>query len=347
MYIASIDCGTTNSRVYILDETGTIVGKGTRRVGVRDTSRTGSKDTLRDGLVEALYEALSESGLTLSDISFAITAGMITSEIGLVEIPHLQTPIGLRELAGGIKVVDDRDIFPVEIPLYFIPGIRNRYDLSSASQAEVGLLDFMRGEEVQAMGYLDSIQEPGSRIMVMLSSHTKFIHMNESGKVTQSLTSLSGQVFEAVKKESFIGKSIEPVDGVVEPEGYLDPQVIENALHWQEEGGFIRTLLMIRFLDVLLHNQWYERKLFFEALIAAEDLQMFRQFRLEDGEQPTMLFIGPKGRCDVYEYLFEHALGWPKEKLKQMTDTKKIDMLNIYGSLSIAREAGLLTAKEE
>lgn len=47
MRIAIIDSGTTNSRVYIADDTTSVYATGTRQVGMRDTVRTGSRETLR------------------------------------------------------------------------------------------------------------------------------------------------------------------------------------------------------------------------------------------------------------------------------------------------------------
>lgn len=342
MYIASIDCGTTNSRVYIVDTQGNVVGKGTRRVGVRDTSMTGSKDTLKQGLKEALADALVSAKLELNDISFCISSGMITSEIGLLEIPHIQTPAGLKELAANLKFSDDNDVFPLEIPLYFIPGIRNQFEPTKTTVSDVGKLDFMRGEETQVMGYLDTFREAKPVVMIILSSHTKFIHISAEGQITRSLTSLSGQVFEAIKKETFIGKSVENREDALPPEDYFDPDVVENAYRWQEDGGFIRSLLMIRFLDVLLKTQWYERRLFFESLIAAEDIHAFTNFFDTNTDKPLMVFIGPKARCIVYSHLFNKKLNWPESMLKSITDTNVIDKLNIQGSLAIAKAAELV-----
>ena len=100
MKYAVIDCGTTNTRVYIVDREGKIIASGERRVGVRNTSMTGSKDTLRNGLCEAIEEAAANAKIALKDISFAIASGMITSEIGLIELPHLIAPVGLEDLAA-------------------------------------------------------------------------------------------------------------------------------------------------------------------------------------------------------------------------------------------------------
>ena len=47
MYFTIIDCGTTNSRVYVLNDKFKIIKRGTKKVGVRDIAISGSKDVLK------------------------------------------------------------------------------------------------------------------------------------------------------------------------------------------------------------------------------------------------------------------------------------------------------------
>jgi 2-dehydro-3-deoxygalactonokinase len=124
VYLATIDCGTTNSRVYIVDHKGEIISRVSKKVGVRDTAITGSKETLKNGLKETFFEAFEQVKLELKDVAFAVSSGMITSEIGLLEISHLWAPVGLAELADNIEEVRDQSVFPVDIPMYFIRGIK-------------------------------------------------------------------------------------------------------------------------------------------------------------------------------------------------------------------------------
>ncbi len=342
MYFASIDCGTTNSRVYIIDENEKIIGKGVRKVGVRDTSMTGSKDALKNGLKEAFLEAVENAGLKLQDIEFAVSAGMITSEIGLIEIPHLWVPAGPDELAAGLKKVHDMEVFPLDIPIYFIPGIKNKFDPGNTKPEQVGMLDFMRGEEVQVAGMLAAYNFKLPFIMVILSSHTKFISMSHEGKVLSSLTTLSGQVYEAIKKETFLGKSIEGPEGEAEPENYFDTGVIDYGFKWVETGGFLRSLLMTRFLDVLLKTKWYERKLFVESLIAAEDMHSLKQFdEMGLPMDSDIILVGHKGRCDIYSHILKNKMNW-KGNVDAITDVADIDMLNIKGAIDILKKAGVL-----
>ena len=125
MYIATIDCGTTNSRVYIVNDKGKVIGKASKKVGVKDTATTGSTETLKTGLEAAYYAAIEQAGLESNDIAFIISSGMITSEIGLKELPHIWAPAGMQDLADNIIKVHDTSIFPIDKPVYFVRSNSN------------------------------------------------------------------------------------------------------------------------------------------------------------------------------------------------------------------------------
>lgn len=57
---AVIDCGTTMTRIYLVNDQKEIVASGRKKVGVRDTSITGSRDKLRNGVTELFFEILRE-----------------------------------------------------------------------------------------------------------------------------------------------------------------------------------------------------------------------------------------------------------------------------------------------
>ena len=342
MIFATIDCGTTNSRVYIVNEQARVLGKATKKVGVRDTAIQGNNEVLKQGLKDTLFQALANAGLALQDLEFVISSGMITSEIGLLEIPHLWAPTSLDELAGSLKHVHDRAVFPVDISVYFIRGIKNPYDPSTASLKDVGRLDFMRGEEAQVAGVLSQnlVQTPTT--VVFLSSHTKFVPVDADRRILGSLTTLSGQVYAAILKETSIGKSLKKDDDV-DDDSYFDKEIVNLAASCVDTGGFLRTMLMPRFLDVLLPSTWYERKLFVEAAIAAEDMATLRQFTPLDFPLDTsFLLIGSSRRCRIYQHLLQHQANIQGD-IHSITDPRDIDMLSIRGALELAKIAGLVT----
>ena len=342
MFYITIDCGTTNSRAYVVDEKGYIYGKAAKQVGVKDTAQTGSRDLLRAGLREIVAEAVEQSGIVKSDIRAVLGAGMITSEIGLREIPHHMAPCSLDDLAGSITRADDVDIID-GIPVYFVRGIKNYMDASARLPVEqVGELDFMRGEEVQLAGLLarDDVQLPATA--VILSSHTKFNALDENGRVLGSLTTLSGQLRAAILDNTFVGKSVEKRENAEEkPENYFDPEIVCHAARWIQEVGLVRALMFPRFLEVLLDTKWYERSLFFDALIAAEDMLAIQQIKMF-AEKPSENYylIGAPERCRLYAFILKEKQ--PDAVIHCITDTAEIDALSIKGILHIAARGGIV-----
>ncbi|MGA2614368.1 MAG: 2-dehydro-3-deoxygalactonokinase [Spirochaetia bacterium] len=341
MRFATIDCGTTNSRVYVVDENGKVLGRASRKVGVRDTAINGNNQALKNGLREAFDSALVESGACEGEIRCILSSGMITSELGLIEIPHLWAPCSVEALAAHIQLVADLGVFPSTIPLYFVPGIKNLYAPASATMRDVRTLDFMRGEETQVAGLLARSAIPLPGVVVILSSHTKFIPLDGTGGILGSVTTLSGQLYEAIIKETFVGKSIRKEDDFEDGE-YFNPAVVDLACECVESSGLLRSLMFPRFLDTLLHIPWYDRKLFTETLLAAEDIRALEQVKtLMDIHGVTFALVGVGRRCSIYRHLLEKTIRTTNSTFS-ITREEEIDQLSIQGIISIAEKAGIL-----
>lgn len=340
MYFATIDCGTTNSRVYILDNKYKVIGKGQKKVGVRDTVIDGSNEVLREGLKEVFKDTVKNTGLEIGDIKFAITSGMITSEIGLIEIPHIWTPAGIDELAKNVKVVKDPNIFPVDLPVIFIRGIKNRFP-QNITYRDIRKVDFMRGEETQVAGLIShhkDLEYPV--IMTTLTSHTKFIYINEDKKVAGCLTTISGQIYEAIMGMTSIGKSIKKPSEDNSNQDYFNEEVINTAFNSVKKAGFLRTLMMPRFMEVLLETEWYERELFFNSTIASEDLRAVNDFDLLGfNKNSSYVLVGHKERSKLYSYLLKEKCG-VERYIKQINEENEIDRLSIDGAITVAKKAG-------
>jgi 2-dehydro-3-deoxygalactonokinase len=340
VYCATIDCGTTNSRVYVLDAALRIVHKGSRKVGVRDTAITGSRDVLRAGLAGLVEETARDAGLQLTDLRFAITSGMITSEIGLQEIPHLWAPAGLTELADSLTVSRDPTVFPLNLPLVFIRGIKNPYPPETTYE-DIRRIDFMRGEETQIMGLLTRPELPPPPLTaVVLSSHTKYIHVQADGRIAGSLTTLSGQVFEAIHQATSIGKSI-AAEGEPEPNDLA--LAVHTAYQAVHHAGFLRALLMPRFMDVLLKVPAEIRRTFVEAAIAAEDVKVLDDFHLVGFPRDCpLILIGSPRRCRVFREVLARALP-TGPTVAEISTADEVDRLSIDGAVAIARKAGWMS----
>ncbi len=227
--VLTIDCGTTNSRVYLVNPKGEILLWKSRKVGVKDTAIRGSNAFLKKELKALTDEVLATAGLSKTQIRLVISSGMITSELGLIELPHLFAPVSMDDLAGSITRVDGEESFDPELPLYLIRGIKNPYHPERNDLAELAHLDFMRGEETQVAGLLQLYGSGISTTVINLSSHTKCIPIDQRDRILGSVTTLSGQVFEALVKETFIGKSIASTENTGEPPASGELAAIRQA----------------------------------------------------------------------------------------------------------------------
>jgi 2-dehydro-3-deoxygalactonokinase len=267
---------------------------------------------------------------------------MITSEIGLIEMPHIWAPAGIDELAENVKVVRDPTIFPVDLPVIFIPGTKNSFP-HDIRYGDMRRVDFMRGEETQVAGLISRYQGlEYPVIMTTLTSHTKFTYINEDKKIAGSVTTLSGQVYEAIMGMTSIGKSMKRPPGLNGKEGYFNEELIDAAFHSVKNAGFLRTLMMPRFMEVLLETEWYERELFFSSAIACEDLRALNDFDLLGfKKESSFVLVGHEERSRLYGYLLKDKYRAVKH-IQQISEEELIDRLAIDGAIAVAKKAGYL-----
>lgn len=332
---AVIDSGTTNSRIYLVDESGRVAASASKKVGVRDTSMTGSRDALRTGLRELFFSLLEREKIPPERIRFAIASGMITSEIGLIELPHIMAPAGLEELSRSICKCTDPSVLPLPCPVYFVRGVRNR----CSPDTGIGDLcdtDFMRGEEVQCVGILEKLQPKLPCTIVVLSSHTKIICCNEKKQIVMSKTTLSGQLREALMAATNIGKSLR--DGEREEScGCTWERILETAYTCVEREGIVRAFLMPRFMQVLMKSTGEERRLFTDGAIASDDMKAFAAVQEQGGLDGTVILFGHSSRCRIYRYLLEKKLN-VKGEIRSISDPDTLGELTVCGVTAVAKK---------
>lgn len=332
---AVIDSGTTNSRIYLVEEDGHVTASASRKVGVRDTSITGSRDALRNGLRELFFSLLEREHIPPEEIRFAIASGMITSEIGLIELPHIMAPAGLEELSRSIYKCADPSVLPLPCPVYFIRGVRNRYTPDTGIR-DLCDTDFMRGEEVQCVGILEKLQPELPCTIVVLSSHTKIICCNERKQIVMSKTTLSGQLREALMAATNIGKSLREEEGE-ESCGCSWEEILETADSCVEREGIVRAFLMPRFMQVLMKSTAQERRLFTDGAIAADDMKTFAAIREQGGLKGTIILFGHSSQCRIYQYLLEKRLH-VEGQIQSISDPDTLGELTVCGVTAAAKK---------
>ncbi|MEZ2128092.1 MULTISPECIES: 2-dehydro-3-deoxygalactonokinase [unclassified Sinorhizobium] len=122
---------------------------------------------------------------------------MITSRNGWLEVPYVDTPAGIAELAAGTRHLTLKN----GAALTFLPGLRD----PSAHPFP----DVMRGEETQIVGY-GLAQD---RTLVLPGSHSKWARI-EHGRIARFQTYVTGEIYALLAKHSFIAKAARPQQDV-------------------------------------------------------------------------------------------------------------------------------------
>lgn len=240
----TIDCGTTNLRVTLFTEGGEPVSAAKADGGVRNTAVDGHNGRLRAALRGCIDKALSDAGKTHADVSRCVAYGMITSNMGLLEIPHLVAPVSKEGLRAGMREAVFDDVAP--FPIAFIPGVRN---FSGAVNFDnVSRMDMMRGEETEAVGLYDLLAPGAPAVFILPGSHNKFVSMGAKGEILGCMTSISGELLDALTHHTILADSVG--HGFVSAEDYDDVAAREGA--WAcAQSGLGRAAFSGRILDTL------------------------------------------------------------------------------------------------
>lgn len=236
-----IDGGTTNTRAYAVRGQD-VLARARAMVGVRDTAKDGSTTRLAHA-VRNLLDAVATDACR-RDASWqpaaVIAAGMITSPLGLVDVPHVAAPAGAADLAAA--AVDARLPAVTTLPAVFIPGVRCGPDVADAET--LPQVDVMRGEEslclgLAALGFL----EPCG-VMLNLGSHWKLIELSRDGRIQASATTLGGELLYALQTQTVLAASVES-----DPPHTLDVDAVTAGVREHDRSGLPRAAFCTRLLE--------------------------------------------------------------------------------------------------
>jgi 2-dehydro-3-deoxygalactonokinase len=277
-----VDAGTTNTRVWLTrgDE---IVADARAGVGVRDTARDGSPERLRAALGELIARVRSEGQAPDAAPRAVVAAGMITSPLGLCEVPHIAAPASVADLSASVE----RHSFPdvTELPVLLVPGVRSgpaRCDRDSIGEADV-----MRGEETLCAGLVAlGLLGPGATLL-NLGSHWKLISLDGAARIAASVTSLTGELIHATQTETILADAVPHA----KPE-HVDFDYLAAGMREQRRAGLARALFCVRLLEQRGAGSPQERLSFLIGAYLAADLDAMTARGLIGAGQPVVITGG-------------------------------------------------------
>lgn len=288
----TLDGGTTNTRAMLVRQTD-VIDSVAAQVGVRDSRAEGPSPVLAS-VAECLNTLKERHHLDPAKVP-VIASGMIGSDAGLVNVPHLMAPASASDAARHLHPFFNESIWPEKI--YIIPGVRTGPNQACVSPIQQSLAqDVMRGEETQVWGLSKLLQasrpeqEGKPWLLLWPGSHTKLISIGADGRILGSFTTLAGELFASLKSATLLRRSLP--DQL--PEEYPE-KIVAEAIQTVREQGFLRAAFWTRVADLTGTFSAEERAVWLSAAVIAEDARTIGQHAWLCGDKTTTLLIGGDG----------------------------------------------------
>jgi 2-dehydro-3-deoxygalactonokinase len=332
MNILTIDSGTTNTRVIVWRD-GAACHVEAREVGVRDTAITGSKDYLRNGVCDTVGAALRNTTLQPEDIGLILASGMITSNVGLHEVKHVLAPASLDDIAGAM-VRAEIDGICGDLPVWFVPGVRNPVDNIGLHNIES--LDMMRGEEVEAIGLAQRLGLTEAALIVLPGSHSKFVHLDERQRITGCVTTLAGELLQIITSNTILANSLDSSFAVS-----IHAEMLLAGARHAAEVGLGRACFMVRTLDLFsIYERNARANFLLGAILGADLLTLKNSDAIRMNPSTQIVVAGKSVLRDAFQTLLD-ADDFFSGAITAVGDEQQQHLAG-FGAITAARRRGLL-----
>lgn len=325
-----LDSGTTNSRLRLVEATtNTVIDTEKIRVGVRDSAISGSNQNLKVQLKEGIKRLLMKTKCMPADIHVIVASGMITSNLGIYEVPHISSPAGVSQFAGH-SVVCKLEEF-LSIPCLFIPGMKNEVDEDDLVFS-INEFDVMRGEEVESFGLLKQFPNEGKGLIVLPGSHTKFVFVGENKELLYCLSTLGGETLQALQKETILSNSLD--SSLIET---VDQKMLTYGFEAAKQYGLTRSFYHIRLLDLFTKCNANQRANYLAGSVIFNDLQALSGIVLNEIKWVIVGGISPLRKA------FTHLLTYINQGWKIIeADDQQVENSLLVGAMEILANYGSL-----
>ena len=246
----TVDGGTTNTRVRLVCDRKIITSK---QIPIGATKNIDGNGELKRALKVAIFEILTEYSLNEADIIRVLASGMITSEFGLIELPHVKAPAGVSELHASMAEVSFPEI--TSIPFVFTRGIRVESD-------NLENVDIMRGEETEIVG----IMSDHNCIYVLPGSHSKIIKVDENGRICAFSTMLTGEMITSLSRNTILKDAVDlSID-------HFDEDMLLFGYNYAKCNGLNNSLFKVRVLKNILKYSLEQVYSFFIGAVLSDEI---------------------------------------------------------------------------
>ncbi|MBB3226246.1 2-dehydro-3-deoxygalactonokinase [Luteibacter sp. Sphag1AF] len=335
MNILTIDTGTTNTRVCLWHN-GQVVANAARQVGVRDTAITGNRDKLEGAVRATIEEALANAGVHEDEVELVLASGMITSNMGLCEIPHVTAPVSLDALASGMR----ESIIPGvwKRPIWFVPGVRNNVEHIGLHNCEA--MDMMRGEEVESFALVQRLDIREPAVIVLPGSHSKFVSIDGSQRIAGCVTTLAGELLHVISHDTILASSLK--DGFAKR---IDKEMLLTGARSARQIGLGRACFSVRILDQFAVYDANARANFLLGAVLGSDLLTLKNSSAIRMSPGTRFVVSGKPILREAIALLVEGDDFFSGAVTVLSDDEQRDLAG-HGVIAVARARGLVAPHE-
>lgn len=257
-----VDVGTTNTRIWLV-QGRTILARYAEERGLRNAAQTGDRNLIPEILRTLIRQAEAEASKLCLDIECILAAGMLTSPLGLREVPHVPAPAGEEELARALQRITVPNVS--DLAFYLVPGVRTGGVTPELEKLHD--IDLIRGEETTVVGLmLDGVLSRRATFL-NLGSHWKTISTDRDGRIATSRTTLSGELIHAIQENTVLASAL--------PRGRfltLKREWFARGRAYQAVEGLGRSLFSVRLLEQLFRIGALEASSFLLGAVIESEL---------------------------------------------------------------------------
>ena len=263
----TIDGGTTNTRIRLVTE-NTCIDLLKFDIGAKNG--IDNRKSLIQTIKQGINEILKNNHVPESEIERILASGMIASEFGLINLPHIPAPVSIADLHNNLCETIIEEISP--IPFVFVPGVKCHCDSFESS-------DIMRGEETELIGLFR-----GEGIYVLPGSHSKIISADNEQRIVEFNTMLTGEMIAALSQNTILKDSVNLQDAE------LDHNFMLKGYEFCKQNGVNSSLFKVRILDTLFAQNKSEIYSFYIGVVLCNEIEQILR------KNPKRIVIGGQNK---------------------------------------------------
>jgi 2-dehydro-3-deoxygalactonokinase len=305
MQFLSCDWGTSNFRLRLVEsKSRKILKEIILPEGIASTFSKWEKSLLPDSERVSFYKQILKkaiSGLDLLDSKQLplIVSGMASSSMGILELPYMKFPFGLKPLELKFCIIEsDEDL---GYPIFLISGACTEDDI-------------MRGEEVILMGCANFEKKDG--VYIFPGTHSKHVIVRDSEAIGFK-TYITGEIFDLLINKSIIANSVEPGE---------DRTSFIKGVKESEREDLLHSIFTIRAKDILRGTDPVKNYQYLSGLLIGAELR-----KLDISDLPIHI-VSENPLLSLYAAAFAEIDGNCKVKLHSS------DQALVRGHMEILKE---------